>query len=411
MDKNNDIQVNKVDKWCAGVADVSLWQAKKSVDIFLCGYSSMLSIEALDAVRTIYVALDEALDRFNELEARHQKDTGMISEYEEENKNLKSELDIKTEEYTKLESEANKLRENNELCMKAHLRLLDESTKLATENEELRSKCETKEDALKKMIHEVAELEKEKIKLEDQLVQQKRLEVQARVNASNASTYKSEIKQVIELAKSYGLIIYDDRKDAISDDVVNIGMCGHYYVLDSDIKNEINRLKNNNDYLRDRCEELAFRSSKYTWAIKTILKKATYSPGHVAEELRFMARPSTTQKDVFERWEGIADELLGDHSKLVDKINRLEKKNEELSSQVSSLKEENDKLKDTLLSILKKLETKVGLCRVHLLDSYENRATLIMVEYDRLLIKYEKLKETNKSLRRTIRILDGEGYF
>lgn len=247
MDKNNDIQVNKVDKWCAGVADVSLWQAKKSVDIFLCGYSSMLSIEALDAVRTIYVALDEALDRFNELEARHQKDTGLISEYEEENKNLKSELDIKTDEcddlisrvfkqddeYTKLEAEAKKLRENNELCMKAHLRLLDESTKLEAENARL----------------------------------------------------------------------------------------------------------------RDRCEELTYRNAKYAWAIKTVLKKASYSPGHVGKELRFMARHSTTPKDVFERWEVIADELLGEHSKLVDKINRLEKKNEELSSQVSSLKEKNDKLK------------------------------------------------------------------
>ena len=278
MDENNDIQVNKVDKWCEGVADASLRQAKKSVDMFLCCYSPMLSIEALDAVRTIYVYLDEALDRFNELEARHQKDTGMISEYEEENKDLKSELDIKTDEcdalisrvfkqddeYTKLEAEAKKLRENNELCMKAHLRLLDESTKLATENEELRSKCESKDDALKKMIHEVAELEKEKIDLE------------------------------VRLSQS---------------------------------------------------DELRYRNAKCAWAIKTVLKKASYSPGHVAEELRFMARKSTTPKDVQERWEEYADELLGEHSKLVDKINRLEKKNEELSSQVSSLKEKNDKLR------------------------------------------------------------------
>ena len=298
MDKNNDIKVNKVDKWDKGVADESLWQAKKSVDMFLCGYSSMLSIEALDAVRTIYVFLDEALDHFNELEARHQKDTGMISEYEEENKSLKSELDIKTDEcdalisrvfkqddeYTKLEAESKKLRENNELCMKAHLRLLDESTKLATENEklrennelcmkahlrlcddstkleaenkELRSKCESKENALQKMIHEVAELEKEKIDLEVRLTQS---------------------------------------------------------------------------------DEMRYRNAKYAWAIKTVLKKASYSPGHVAEELRFMAKKSTTPKEVFERWEGISDELLGEHSKLVEKIERLEKKNAELSSQVSSL--------------------------------------------------------------------------
>ena len=334
MDKNNDIQVNKVDKWCEGVADASLWQAKKSVDMFLYGYSSMLSIEALDAVRTIYVYLDEALDRFNELEARHQKDTGLISEYEEENKKLKSELDIKTDEcdalisrvfkqddeYTKLEAESKKLRENNELCMKAHLRLLDESTKQATENEELRSKCESKEDALKKMIHEVAELEKEKIDLE---ADNKDLEVQAQVNAGIASAFESELKQVIELAKSYGVIIYDERKDAKPDDAVNIGMCGHYYVLDKDLKNEINRLT-------DRCDEFAYRAAKYALAIKIMLKKAFFSPGRVADELGFMARESTTPKDVYGRWEGYADEFLDERSKLVDKINRLVEKNEEL---------------------------------------------------------------------------------
>lgn len=250
MDKNNDIRVNKVDKWCEGVADVSLLQAKKSVDMFLCCYSPMLSIEALDAVRTIYVYLDEALDHFNELEARHQKDTGLISEYEEENKKLKGYLDIKKDECDDLISRV--------------IRQDIEYAKLETENEDLRSKCDSKEEALQKMIKEIVELEGEKIELE------------------------------VKLAQS---------------------------------------------------DELRYRNAKYAWAIKTILKKATYSPSHVGEELRFMARKSTTPKDIFERWEGIADELLGEHSKLVDKIEWLEKKNEKLSSQVSGLKGENDKLR------------------------------------------------------------------
>lgn len=181
MDKNNDIQVNKVDKWCAGVADVSLWQAKKSVDIFLCGYSSMLSIEALDAVRTIYVALDEALDRFNELEARHQKDTGMISEYEEENKKLHLNISNANAFYKKLQTEycdiiemdlnqryhkrfndlkskletkdkeCSELRESNELCMKAHLRLIDESAELVTENTKLKEENAYLKDKCEKL--------------------------------------------------------------------------------------------------------------------------------------------------------------------------------------------------------------------------------------------------------------------
>lgn len=65
---------------------------------------------------------------------------------------------------------------------------------------------------------------------------------------------------------------------------------------------------------------------------------------------------------------------------------------------IDDLKRENNNLKQTLLNILEMLETKVGLCRVHLLDSYKDRANLIAVEHDKLLIKYEKLKEENKTL-------------
>ena len=295
MDKNNDIKVNKVDKWDKGIADESLWQAKKSVDMFLCGYSSMLSIEALDAVRTIYVFLDEALDHFNELEARHQKDTGMISEYEEENKSLKSELDIKNDEcdalisrvfkqddeYTKLEAEAKKLRENNEHCMKAHLRLLDESTKIEAENARL----------------------------------------------------------------------------------------------------------------RDRCEELVYRNAKYAWAIKTILKKASYSPGHVGKELRFMARKSTTPKDVFECWEVIADELLGEHSKLVDKINRLEKKNDKLEKAL------NDKKVTTWEEVERELFTPEEIVESQLrVERMADKIRCLNNRIERMANKIERLEKENDEL-------------
>lgn len=282
MDKNNDIQVNKVDKWDA--APVSIKNLRNYILDSWVNYAAPPCCPPLDPsdqdaiCESMMRLLEAVLDDYNELEVKHQKDTGMISEYEEENRKLKSELDIKTDEcdalisrvfkqddeYTKLESENKDLRMTCEPLKKVILKLQDEYNSIVTENKELRSKCESKDDALKKMIHEVAELEKEKIDLEVQL---------------------------------------------------------------------------------DHSDELRYRAAKYAWAIKTVLKKASYSPGHIAEELRFMARKSTTPKDVFERWEGIADELLGEHTKLVDKINRLEKENEKLSSQMSSLKEENDRLK------------------------------------------------------------------
>lgn len=258
MDKNNDIQVNKVSKWEA--APVSIKNLRNYILESWKNYAAPPCCPPLDPsdqdviCEDMMQLLEPVLDDYNELEAKYQKQCGMISEYEEENRDLKSELDIKTDECDDLISRVFKQDE--------------EYTKLESVNEELCSKCETQEDTLEKVMQEVAELGKEKIEL--------------------------------------------------------------------DIEN---------DYLTDRCDELKYRAAKYAWAIKTILKKASYSPGHVGEELRFMARKSITPKDVFERWEGIADELLGEHSKLVNKIEWLKKKNEKLSSQVSGLKEENDKLR------------------------------------------------------------------
>lgn len=283
--------------------------------------------EYKELVDEIFKGLDKTLDDFNELEARHQKDIGLISQYEEENKKLQTdycdiiEMDLNQRYHkrfndlkSKLEAkdkECTELRESNELCMKAHLRLIDESTELTTENAELRSQCEFKDDALQKMIKEVAELEKEKIDLEVQLAQS---------------------------------------------------------------------------------DELRYRAAKYAWTIKTVLKKASFSPGHVAEELRFVARKSTTPKDVQERWEGYADELLGEHSKLIDKINQLEEKNEELKVENNNLTTDNKRLNDAV-------------------EAWFNMFNDMRHKRDDLKKGYEKLKETNISLRRTVNILDEGGYF
>lgn len=157
MDKNNDIQVNKVDKWDA--APESIKKLNETIS-FLFDRLEVKTYniddpEYKELVDEVFKGLDKALDDYNELEARHQKDAGMISEYEEENRDLKSELDIKTDECDALISRVFKQD--------------DEYTKLESVNEELRSKCESKDDALKQMIHEVAELEKEKIDLEVRL--------------------------------------------------------------------------------------------------------------------------------------------------------------------------------------------------------------------------------------------------
>lgn len=243
MDKNNDIKVNKVNKWDYGVVDMSLWHLKDEFDALVDKLNGVYGIDVFkieELTADTYSSLDKVLERFNELEAVHQKECGMISQYEEENRNLKSELDIITdendglisrvfkqdEEYQKLEAKYKEIYETDEFHQKIHRKVQDEYAKIAAENAELRSQCQSKDDALQKMIKD----------------------------------YESEIKQIIELAKSYGLIIYDDRKDAIPDDVVNIGMCGHYYVLSGRIKEEsknILELKQHyEEELKIRCEEI-----------------------------------------------------------------------------------------------------------------------------------------------------------
>lgn len=335
MDKNNDIKVNKVSKWEA---------APKSIhSLYLNLIDKVATDDNWETFKEIYLnPLEAVLNDYNELEAKHNADCGLISKLEEENRNLKSELDIITdendglisrvfkqdEEYQKLEAKytavvlVNKeIHETDEFHQKIHRKVQDEYNRIATENADLRSQCESKDDALQKMIKEVAELEKEKIDLE------------------------------VRLAQS---------------------------------------------------DELRYRSAKYAWAIKTILKKATFSPGHVAEELRFMARESTTPKDVQERWETYADEFLGEHSKLVEEINQLEKKNEELENALNDKKVTTWEEIDGKNKLIDELDSKIRMLKLReFMRSICYGYGLNNAQYE-LNRKIKKLEKENKDLKDTL---------
>lgn len=91
MDKNDDIQVNKVSKWDA--APESIGKVKHDLTFLL----DRLEVRTYDVddpeykelVDDIFKSLDKALDDYNELEAKYQKQCGMISDYAEENARLK----------------------------------------------------------------------------------------------------------------------------------------------------------------------------------------------------------------------------------------------------------------------------------------------------------------------------------
>lgn len=83
MDKKNDIQVNKISKWEA--APKNMGTLFTYIELVI-GMACSLSPEIRD---NLYDLLDKTLDEYNKLEAKHQLDCGLISDYAEENARLK----------------------------------------------------------------------------------------------------------------------------------------------------------------------------------------------------------------------------------------------------------------------------------------------------------------------------------
>lgn len=262
MDKNNDIQVNKVNKWDYGVVDMSLWHLKDEFDALVDKLNGVYGIDVFEIEELTgdtYSSMDKVLERFNELEAVHHKECGMISQYEEENRSLREQVNKLINARIELTRDNNNLR----LECDRHIDLMD---KLRWALEDKGIRVEWSEAALKWCLPE---------------------EIGA-CKFSCRQHYKSEIKQIIELVKSYGLAIYDDRKDAMPDDVVNVGMCGHYYVLGGRDNNELKQ--HYEDELRIRCKEIddknklidELNDENRLLLFKTIMDKRYGIMGHVS---------------------------------------------------------------------------------------------------------------------------------
>lgn len=98
MDKNNDIKVYKVSKWKA--APESIGKLKHDLSFLL----DKLEVRTYDVddpeykelVDEIFKGLDKALNDYNELEAKHNTDCGLISQYAENEKNYDLLMDVHT---------------------------------------------------------------------------------------------------------------------------------------------------------------------------------------------------------------------------------------------------------------------------------------------------------------------------
>lgn len=141
MDKNNDIQVNKVSKWEA--APKNMGSLFTYIELVI-GMACCLPQEIHD---NFYDLMDKTLDDYNELEAKYQESCGMISQYEEENRILR-------EEWTKTADARNDLAEDNDDLRRECDRHIDLLDKLRWALEDMGIYCERSEAALKWHLYE-----------------------------------------------------------------------------------------------------------------------------------------------------------------------------------------------------------------------------------------------------------------
>lgn len=101
MDKNNDIQVNRVSKWEA--APDSIKDLHYAINGLFDRLSLIMDVEEGDnSIYTLSGLLAKVLDDYNELEAKYQEACGMISQYEEENRILREQKEELTDAHAEL---------------------------------------------------------------------------------------------------------------------------------------------------------------------------------------------------------------------------------------------------------------------------------------------------------------------
>lgn len=105
MDKNNDIKVNKVSKWDAAPESI-----KEMHDIITGVCDVLIDYDDDNKCEKMMVdALSKVLDDYNELEAKHNTDCGLISQYEEENRIMQGQMKKLIDARVELTDDNNKL--------------------------------------------------------------------------------------------------------------------------------------------------------------------------------------------------------------------------------------------------------------------------------------------------------------
>ena len=321
MAKKNENTQKKVSKWEA--APKSIKDLYFAIGGVFEGLSSIIDPEEADnEEKALNDLLTRVLDDYNELEAKHQKDTGMISEYEEENAQLKADLKKEVE----IKEEFRQLRDGYRSCwMNADERLYELRSLLAAVDVTTRYEDNDGVDkwtVCNKLEKANKELEVERYRYENEL------------NYILESIESALGIQRIHLASSY-----DDRASyiikKIKDDqkryFVYESVAKSHYGLHSENYNGPETLESLKKFLMDEYKfDVVFsytdsddghwtlvqrgpnifnrKSNNFRWAFRGAMECLGMSPGAIVAEIRWAGNPTVTPGDIAAKWDKMACE-------------------------------------------------------------------------------------------------------
>lgn len=370
----------KVNKWDA--APESIRKLKELID------KQRLSIslgECEDLIRLN--ALEKVLCDYNELEAKHQLDCGLISDYAEEIAWLKQ----KNEKASNNIRDLRRVLEENDIA--TYLNPVTVSWGVA--NVALQKKTEHFNTQLDNLREKLKEAEKSK---ENWIAHYHDI---SDICSRNEDDYEM-LQRMLE--KDGYTVEYDDD---IDDETVHC-RCTSDYILRGTTSDEVTlqfgrwTLKRPQTFseaeANAKVAELTAKLIESEFDLARLKKKYEFQK---EKNIELASKNKALGMEISERCKQIHElkdalekdgELLGEHSKLIDEINQLEKKNDELKKENNNLTTDTKRLGDAV-------------------EAWFNMFNDMRHKRDFLKKEYEKLKETNKSLRRTVRILDEEGWY
>jgi hypothetical protein len=309
--KNETTQKKKVSKWEA--APNSIKDLYFAIGGVFDGLSSIIDPEEADnEEKALIDLLARVLDDYNELEAKHQKDTGMISEYEEELSECKEENKQTKADLKEQVSITEALRELRDEYL-SHWMVANE-----------------KLGQLRTLLAAVDVTTRHEDKDNDE-----RYRYEQRLNS-----ILEEIEAALGIQRIYLSSSYDDRADyiikKIKDDrkkyFVYESVAKSHYGLHSENHNGPETLESLKTFLKDEykfdaiflytCPDDGYwtlvqrgpnvfnrKSNNFRWAFRGAMECLGMSPGAIAAEIRWTSNSKVTPTDISAKWSQRACEI------------------------------------------------------------------------------------------------------